>query len=34
MELYSLELKAKRREEEFPKDIEKAFELGKRLAAC
>jgi len=34
MELYSPELKAKRREEEFPKDIEKAFELGKRLAAC
>jgi multimeric flavodoxin WrbA len=30
--MFDAKLKAKRREEEFPKDCQKAFELGKRLA--
>jgi hypothetical protein len=29
--LFNAERKAKRREEEFPKDCQKAFEMGKQL---
>lgn len=31
MTMFDAELKAKRREEEFPKDCQKAYEMGKRL---